>query len=405
MLGWEFPPYFAGGVGVVAEALARTLVRRGVGVHYLMPHGPARADARPFEENLAGSARGTLRVVGLSSSLARFSYFGGAGRPALSTPVPGEARPGSSHALYGPELLEEVEVFARRAVELVADEALDFDVIHAHDWTTFRAGLALRRATGRPLVVHVHITEFDKSGGAHADPRVFALEQEGLRGADRVVAVSRRVRDRCVETYGADPGRTLVVYNAVEPDASAPSPLGIDEPLVLFLGRVTLQKGPEYFVEAARRVLDLEPRVSFVLAGNGDMLPRMIERAAELGLGARMLFPGFVDRERAAGLYASADVFVMPSVSEPFGIVPLEAMDRGVPVIVSRQSGVGELLQNALKVDFWDVDDVAGKIVAALRYPSLARELRERGKAEVAGLTWGGVAERLEGLYREVIRA
>jgi glycosyltransferase involved in cell wall biosynthesis len=404
MLGWEFPPCFAGGVGVVARALARALVQRGADVHYLMPHGP-EGGARVFEEGGAGGARGTLRVAGLPSGLPRLAYFAGAGAAATATAVPGEPRAASSHALYGPDLLLEVDTFARRAVELAARERLEFDVIHAHDWTTFRAGLALRRATGRPLVVHVHITEFDKSGGAHADPRVFALEREGLQAADRVVAVSHRVRDRCALSYGADPARLHVVYNAVEPDASPAAPLALGDPVVLFLGRVTLQKGPEYFVEAARRVLELEPRVAFVLAGNGDMLPRMIERAAELGIGSRMLFPGFVDRERAAALYASADVFVMPSVSEPFGIVPLEAMDRGVPVVVSRQSGVSELLQNALKVDFWDVDDLAGKIVAALRYPSLAGELRERGKAEVARLTWSGVAERLEALYREVIRA
>jgi glycosyltransferase involved in cell wall biosynthesis len=295
-----------------------------------------------------------------------------------------------------------VERVAERAVELAASEGLDFDVIHAHDWTTFRAGVALRRASGRPLVVHVHITEFDKSGGGGADPRVFALEQEGLRAADLVVAVSRRVRDRCVDTYGADPARTRVVYNAVERDDAETDPLPDEGPVVLFLGRVTTQKGPGYFLEAAERVLAHEPAVTFVLAGQGDLLPRMVERAAELGLGPRMRFPGFVDRERASALYESADVFVMPSVSEPFGIVPLEAMDRGVPVILSRQSGAAELLRNALKVDFWDVDDLAGKILAALRYPSLASELRERGRAEVGRLTWDGVAERFDALYREV---
>jgi glycosyltransferase involved in cell wall biosynthesis len=406
MLGWEFPPCFAGGVGVVAEALARTLVRRGVDVDYLMPHGPERAEGPGLRVLDAGSARGTLRVGRLASALSRGSYFAsGASRGAVAIPVPGEAGAPESRALYGPDLLDEVERFARRAAELVAREGLAFDVIHAHDWTTFRAGLALRRVTGRPLLVHVHITEFDKSGGAHADPRVFALEQEGFREADRVVAVSRRVRDRCVASYGADPARVEVIYNAVEPAPSRPSPLPIGARLVLFVGRVTLQKGPEYFVEAARRVLELEPDVAFVLAGQGDMLPRMVERAAELGLGPRMLFPGFVDRARAAALYASADVFVMPSVSEPFGIVPLEAMDRGVPVIVSRQSGVGELLQNALKVDCWDVEDLAAKILAALRYPALARELGERGKGEVGRLTWDAVAERVERLYREVGRA
>ncbi len=421
MLGWEFPPYFAGGVGVVAEGLSRSLARRGTEVTYLMPRGPDRAEGeglRIVSPGARGEAGVTLRVASLEGELHPFSYAAGAGpSKALSVPgevlsVPGEARAGPGERrtpaggpLYGPRLLEEVERFAEACVRLVGKEPIPFDVIHAHDWTTFRAGLALKRATGKPLLIHVHITEFDKSGGSYADPRVFALEEEGIRNADRVVAVSRRIAERCIASYGADPTRVRVVYNAVDPDLRAPEPLPLGGPLVLFLGRVTLQKGPDYFVEAARKVLDEEPDATFVLAGSGDMLPRLIERAAELGLGSRMLFPGFVDRDRAAALYASADVFVMPSVSEPFGIVPLEAMDRGVPVIVSRQSGVGELLRNALKVDFWDVDDLAGKLLAALRYPALARELGERGKEEVGRLSWDGVAERIEGLYREVVRA
>jgi glycosyltransferase involved in cell wall biosynthesis len=412
MLGWEFPPYFAGGVGVVAEGLTRSLARRGSEVTYLMPHGPERAEHAGLHivtPSAEGEAGATLRVASLEGALHSFSYAAGAGPagagPGETLAIPGERRAPSSGPLYGPGLLEEVERFAEACVRLVGKERIRFDVIHAHDWTTFRAGLALKRATGKPLLIHVHITEFDKSGGSYADPRVFTLEQEGIRGADRVVAVSRRVAERCIASYGADPARVRVVYNAVEPDLRAPEPLPLGGPVVLFLGRVTLQKGPDYFVEAARKVLDEEPDAIFVLAGSGDMLPRLIERAAELGLGSRMLFPGFVDRDRAAALYASADVFVMPSVSEPFGIVPLEAMDRGVPVIVSRQSGVGELLRNALKVDFWDVDDLAGKILAALRYPPLARELRDRGKEEVGRLSWDGVAERIEGIYREMIHA
>jgi glycosyltransferase involved in cell wall biosynthesis len=401
MLGWEFPPYFAGGVGVVCEALTRSLVERGHAITYLMPWTPPVAGGNGLELVGPGAAQAGLDVVGIP---ARLHSYASDARPALR--IPGEVPPPASLPLYGPDLLGEVERFAERAVAVVnARSDGRPDLIHAHDWTTFPAGIALRRALGRPLLVHVHITEFDKSGGAGADPRVFALEREGLCEADLVVAVSRRVRDRCVESYGADPARVRVVYNAVERDDADSEPLPDEGPLVLFLGRVTTQKGPGYFVEAAQLVLEHEPGVTFVLAGQGDLLPNMVERAAELGLGRRMRFPGFVDRERAAALYASADVFVMPSVSEPFGIVPLEAMDRGVPVILSRQSGASELLRNALKVDFWDVDDLAEKILAALRYPSLARELRERGRAEVGRITWDGVAERFDGLYREVLRA
>jgi glycosyltransferase involved in cell wall biosynthesis len=401
MLGWEFPPHFAGGVGVVCEAMTRALARRGGEVTYLMPRAPGGNDQPGVRVVSVETRSPGVEVVALASVLRSYASASGA-RTVL---LPGEPLVADRRPLYGPNLLEEVERFAESASAFVRERKLDFDVIHSHDWTTFRAGLALKAQSGRPLVAHVHITEFDKSGGEHADPRVYALEQSGMQGSDLVIAVSRRVAGRCIASYGVDPARVRVVYNAIEPDPRELASLPLPDRIVLFLGRVTLQKGPNYFVEAARKVLEREPRVTFVLAGSGDMLPSMIERAAELGLGQRMLFPGFVDRERAAALYASADVFVMPSVSEPFGIVPLEAMDRGVPVIVSRQSGSGELLNNVLKVDFWDVDDLAAKIIYALRYPCLAREMRERGKQEVSRISWDSVAERIEGLYQEIIHA
>jgi glycogen synthase len=395
MLGWELPPRFAGGVGIVCDALTRALAQRGVEVTYLMPQAEDHSPGRGVR--VIGAER--IATLGVASRL--HSYASSA--PPVR--VPGEAAPPDGSPLYGANLLQAVERFSASAVDSVAAEHVDFDVIHAHDWTTFPAGVELRRSTHKPLIVHVHITEFDKSGGAHADPRVFAIEQAGMRAADRVVTVSQRIADTCIHRYGVAPDRIRVVYNGVAPDRSVRESLLPLRPLVLFLGRVTLQKGPEYFLRAAQRVLELEPAAHFVLAGTGDQLPRMIEHAAELGLGHRVLFTGFVDRDRAAELYASADVFVMPSVSEPFGIVPLEAMDRGVPVIVSRQSGVSEVLRHALKVDFWDVDDLAGKIVAALRYSSLSSQLRHSGREEVAGLSWDAVAELTQQIYQEVARA
>jgi len=289
----------------------------------------------------------------------------------------------------------------KSVARVVRERGLRADVIHAHDWTTFRAGTRLARQLGLPLIVHVHITEYDKSGGDYADPAVFALEREGMAAADQVIAVSERVKRFCVERYGIPAERVQVVYNAVD---SGPAPAvvpRVPEPMVLFLGRVTRQKGPGYFVEAARRVVDAVPEVCFVMAGTGDQLPELIERAAGLGLSHRFLFCGFVDREQAAALYSRADVFVMPSASEPFGIVALEAMGRGVPVIVSRQSGVSELIRNTLKVDFWNVDELAASIVAALRYPVLSAELRRRASSEVRRITWDAVALRVADLYRE----
>jgi len=394
-LGWELPPRFAGGVGVVADALLRALAERGHELSYAMPRafgegGPP--GVRLLEPLAPGGALGVgSRLVSYASA-----------RPPIR--IPGELTPPAGVPLYGPDLLREVERFASDVCERVRAEAITFDVIHAHDWTTFRAGLALREATGRPLVAHVHITEFDKSGGSHADPAIYALEREGIAGADRVVAVSKRIAATCCERYGADPARVRVVYNAVDAAEHAPSALRMPRPLVLFLGRITLQKGPEYFLMAAKRVLEAQPDAHFVMAGTGDMLPRMIELAAELGIAQRVAFPGFVDRERAAALYAAADVFVMPSVSEPFGIVPLEAMDRGVPVIVSRQSGVSELITNALKCDPWEVERMASLIAAALRYPTLARALSENGRAEVAQHRWSSAARRIEAVYAEVAR-
>lgn len=407
MLGWEFPPFFAGGVGVVCEALTRALVGQGHEITYLMPFDPGHGAQPRGVELLGAVAPGTearLQVAPVPGTLVE-PYA-----PIPSGLSPGAAPTGSAGSssavtLYGGDLLARIDAYAHRCAELVRERGVRADVIHAHDWTTFRAGRLLREQLGLPLIAHVHITEYDKSGGDGADPGVWALEREGMANADLVVAVSERVKRTCVERYAIPESKIRVVYNAVDPGPATAVVPRIPEPMVLFLGRVTRQKGPEYFVEAARRVLEIVPEAHFVMAGTGDQLPAMIERAAELGLSRRFLFSGFVDREQAAALYAHADVFVMPSASEPFGIVALEAMERGVPVIVSRQSGVSELIRHALKVDFWNVEELASSIAAALRYPVLASELRRRASSEVRRITWDAVAQRIAELYREQAHA
>lgn len=451
MLGWEFPPFFAGGVGVVCEAMTRALSHRGMGVTYLMPRGPERttgAGVRVLSTSgtlpapaavhpAAGSAATCAHDAGardIAGRIAKLCYAAGSGNRAFAGSIDGAAGrrcdagaslvagacsvSGTTRAaaawsqgvpasgcgsLYGSGLLADIDAFAAAVVDRVVAAGIDYEVIHAHDWTTFRAGLELRRATGKPLVAHVHITEFDKSGGEHADPAIYALEREGMLGADVVVTVSERVRRSCIERYQVPAHRCEVVYNGVEADTAVLDPVCLDAPMILFLGRVTLQKGPAYFLEAAARVHAAEPGVRFVMAGAGDMLPAMVEQAAELGLGGSILFPGFVDRHQAAILYRSASVFVMPSVSEPFGIVPLEAMDQCVPTIVSRQSGAAEVLRNAMKADFWNVEELAEKMLAAIRYHGLARELARNGRREVARMGWDGVAAELESLYCRTI--
>jgi glycosyltransferase involved in cell wall biosynthesis len=315
-------------------------------------------------------------------------------------------------AAYEGDMHAAAERYARLCVALVrtdrGGDAGGFDCIHAHDWMTFPAGIALAHVTGKPLVIHVHSTEFDRSG-ENVDQRVYNIERRGMHAAARVICVSNLTQSICVRRYGVDPGKCQVVYNGVDNEAAQPRPEGggdrieAKDRIVLFLGRITMQKGPEYFIRAAKRVLEKEPNAKFVVAGSGDMAIRMIEEAAYLGIGSRVLFTGFLRGRDVDRIYRMADVYVMPSVSEPFGIAPLEAMRNDVPVIISKQSGVSEVLTHALKVDFWDIDEMANKIVAVLRHPPLGQTLREHGSFELRRLTWDGAAQRCVRVYASAI--
>ncbi len=304
---------------------------------------------------------------------------------------------------YGPNLGAEVERYAHAVAELARTRS--FDVIHAHDWMTFLAGASAARVSGCPLVLHVHACEYDRAGD-RADERIVALEQRGLDEADRVICVSEYTRGVIERNYRVDPAKLRVVHNAVtqrEQERTLHWNRTIDDPIVLFLGRITYQKGPDYFLEAAARVLKVLPRARFVLSGEGDMLPKMIERAAKLGIGANVHFTGFLKGEEVERMYAMADLYVMPSVSEPFGISSLEAMALDIPVIVSRQSGAAEVLSGALKVDFWDVEDLAGKIIALLTMPSLRASLLEEGRGEVRRMRWEERGRSLREIYQELV--
>ncbi len=305
--------------------------------------------------------------------------------------------------VYGPDLMTEVARFALAVTEIARTR--EFDVIHAHDWMTVPAALAAKRVSGKKLVLHVHACEYDRSGDK-PNNEVREIEQLGLDGADRIVCVSHYTQGVLRRRYRLDESKVRVVHNAVthkEQLARIHEEKRIDEPIVLFLGRVTFQKGPEYFLEAAARVVRVMPHVKFVMSGSGDMLPAMIERAARLGLARHVHFTGFLEGPDVERMYAMADLYVMPSVSEPFGISPLEAMALDVPVIVSRQSGVSEVLRNALKVDFWDVDDLANKMLALLTRPALREQLTDEGSEEVRRLRWEVPAGLVRDVYRELV--
>jgi glycosyltransferase involved in cell wall biosynthesis len=304
---------------------------------------------------------------------------------------------------YGPNLMQEVSRYALVASSIATNNT--FDVIHAHDWLTYPAGIAAKKISGKPLVVHVHATEFDRSGENVNQP-VYDIERQGMTEADLVITVSNLTRQIVIEKYGIPAEKVITVHNAVEP-VDRPELDGVTkhvkEKVVTFLGRVTYQKGPDYFVEAAYKVLQRDSNVRFVMAGSGDLLNRMIRRVAKLKIATKFHFTGFLAGPEVDTMFAMSDVYVMPSVSEPFGISPLEAMRSNVPVVISKQSGVAEVLNHALKVDFWDIDALADAIYGILHYDGLSKMFIRYGKAEVDNLIWENAAVNILEVYNKAV--
>jgi glycosyltransferase involved in cell wall biosynthesis len=386
------------------------------------PAYPARgAAASGVAPALAAAMAGNLPSASAPNLPASLAMSNGSAPTAPSTPVAPAAPvaadvPASaglqktSPAPYAPDLFHE----ARRYADLVSAVAAEhtFDVIHAHDWMTFPAGLAVAERTGRPLVVHVHSTEIDRSG-QNANPEIVAIERAGLTGATHIIAVSNLTKRLLVAHYGVAPDKVTVIHNAIdipprtstakEHASGGVDAIRKDEKVVLFLGRITAQKGPEYFLAAAQKVLGVLPNTKFIMAGAGDLLETTVDLAAAMGIGHKVLFTGFLNSRDVQRAYQMADLFVLSSVSEPFGIAPLEALANDVPVIISKQSGVSEVLEHALKVDFWDTEELANKIVAVLKHPALARTLKKNAKVEVRKRSWADAAGDVLGLYEDLL--
>ncbi|GIU70374.1 MAG: glycosyl transferase [Candidatus Woesearchaeota archaeon] len=412
MLGWEFPPFFAGGVGVVCYELTKAFSKRNdIQVTYVMPYGPKNLYSKHVRllaaDNLIPNSKINIKKIPslLSAYMGPEDYNMSLRQLQLSHKEGEENfEKDNTFKLYGSNLIQEVYRFAEKLKLLASYE--DFDVIHAHDWTTFPAAIALKELTGKPFVVHVHITEFNKSGGQGVNPQIYAIEKEGMQKADAVIVVSNLIKNICIEKYGINPNKIKVIHNAnveMNNNLKHNSEIKKYHKIVLFAGRVTLQKGPDYFVEAAKKVCEYRDDVKFVMAGSGDMLNRIIDRVVQLGIADKFIFHGFYNREDAEKFFSMADVFVMPSVSEPFGVVPLEAMMKKTPTIVSKQSGVSEVLNHTLKVDFWDIDEMANKILALLNYSPLHSELSERGYDEARSLTWDVPAQKCIDVYNSVL--
>ena len=394
--GWEFPPVKTGGLGVACYGFTRELARDGVEVLFVLPRsqkieGPARFLFADIDTNIQVREVESPLVPYMGSGTT-FSYYD------VET----------KQKLFSRSLMEEVHRYAHQASLIAVRE--EFDVIHAHDWTAYLAGLAAKAVSGKPLIVHVHATSYDQAASDSVDPEIFAIEERAFREADQVVTVSQYTKNIIVEKHGADASKVEVVHNGCDtydPPRHQPALAelkALGKKIVMYHGRITIQKGVDHFVNAARRVVDVDPNVVFVISGSGDMERQIMHQVGAMGLSRHVIFAGPLWDEERDRMYQSADLVVMPSVSEPFGLVPLESIQHGTASLITKQSGVAEVLTHVLKVDFWDVEEMANKIVAALRYERMNGQLVSEGRQEIKRLDWRIAAAKLKQLYETLLQ-
>jgi glycosyltransferase involved in cell wall biosynthesis len=423
MFGWEFPPHISGGLGTASYGLTKGMATLDdLEVIFVVPKAWGDEDQTmvrlvganqvpmSFRKVYYKGFRHSLEKIEVSSKIVPYTDpedFWRMTRSEVSgyklyvhTDVKGMV---DFSGKYEGNLMDEINKYA--IVASVIAEENEFDIIHAHDWLAYPAGIAAMEVSGKPLVIHVHATDFDRSGGS-VNPDVYRIEKNGMDAASKIITVSNLTRDIVIHKYFINPDKVETVYNAVEPVKISERLMikkGFDEKVVTFLGRITMQKGPEYFIEAAYKVLQSMDNVRFVMAGSGDMMERMMRRAAALKITDRFHFTGFLKGADVFSLLDMSDVYIMPSVSEPFGISPLEAMQSNVPVIISKQSGVAEILTHAVKTDFWDIDAMADSIYGILNYPALANMFIKKGKEEVIRFKWDNSARHVKEIYTRVI--
>lgn len=408
MFGWEFPPHILGGLGTASYGLTRGMsVQEDLDITFVIPK-PFGDEDQSFLK-LIGACN--VPVVWKENSWEHVNerlgwimdpneYFKYRDNIRYDFRRIGTNDLGCIEfsGKYLDNLVEEIGNY--EAVASVLAHSLEFDVIHSHDWLTYPAGIFAKQISGKPLVIHVHATDFDRSRG-NVNPTVYSIEKRGMDMADHIICVSNLTRNTVIEKYHQDPRKVTTVHNAVDPVPNVES--FVKEPrkdkLVTFLGRITMQKGPEYFVAAAQKVLQRTKNVRFVMAGSGDMMNEMIRLAAKMGIADRFHFPGFLKGSQVHQMLANSDVYIMPSVSEPFGISPLEAMQVGTPSIISKQSGCAEILEHAIKTDYWDIDAMADAIHAIVEYPAMYKTLSEEGRNEVNQITWDKAGYKVRAIY------
>ena len=398
MFGWEFPPFNSGGLGTACYGITKALSKKGVEIDFVLPRNYGISEKFL---NIISAKSSKIKIKEIDSPLISYATSKDYKRRIFLLKKNGV------NNCYCDSLIQEVYRYSLMARE-IAKEAC-YDIIHTHDWMTFPAGIEAQKISNKPLLSHIHSTEIDRSGGHEINPEVFKIEKNGIKKSDRVIAVINFTKDKILKNYNPNKNRIDVVYNAID---KSEFNVGANyenhfrfygKKIVLFLGRMTLHKGPDYFLYAAKKVLEKNKDVIFILSGSGDMDQQIIEQAADLGIADKVLFTGFLRGEELKRIYKMANLYVMPSVAEPFGITPLEALASETPVLISKQSGVSEILNHCLKVDFWDVDEMANKILSVLENEELEECLVDNGFAEIDNFNWGNVAEKIIGIYERMI--
>ncbi|MDP2691830.1 MAG: glycosyltransferase [bacterium] len=413
MFGWEFPPFSYGGLGTACRGIVEGLSHHDVHLTLVLPKAnnirTEKLHISGADDLLNGTSKkiiNKLRLIHIDSKLNPYmtaeAYLEQLNPHHLNN-LSSLIRTNSPHQTpYGKNLFEEISRYAQKAA--IISKNHEHDIIHIHDWLTMPAGVMAKKTSGKPLISHIHATEFDRTGD-NPHQEVYDIERKGMEASDHIIAVSEFTKQKIIQNYGISPDKITVVHNAVlkEKEYFKLQPqIENQDPVILFLGRMTLQKGPEYFLHMAKQVLEKEPKAKFVMAGDGDMMHRMIELSTELRIAKNVLFAGYLSGPEIDKAYANADLYIMPSVSEPFGITPLEAIKNGTPVMISRQSGVSEVIRNALRVDFWDIEEMANKTLAVIHYKKLREFLIQESQKDLDQLSWKNQAGLIRGVYHHV---
>jgi glycosyltransferase involved in cell wall biosynthesis len=425
MIGWEYPPDIIGGLGIATYGIANALGELGHKIILILPRITGKEPKNKnililgvnsrylplSKEELQKFLLETIHLKGLNIYESQYfippeEIFYSLEK--TSSIVQEELLETQDRVIleggYGKNIYKEIQAFAE-FVAKITSKLKSIDIIHAHDWMTFPAALYAKFLTNIPIVLHVHATEFDRSG-ENPNSYVFNLEKYSFEKADAIITVSNYTKNILIEKYGINPDKIFPVYNAVDFQYTLPKEVKkpIKQKIVLFLGRITFQKGPDYFVRAAKKVIEKIDNVKFLMVGTGDMYHQMIEMAADLGIGKYFHYTGFIPREKIDEIFKMSDVYVLPSVSEPFGLTVLEALKAGVPVIVSKQSGVSEIIENAIKVDFWNVEEIAEHIINLLKDENFKNEIKQKlNQEQIHKITWYDSARKIEEIYNYIL--